>query len=158
VSRPKHLQRRWRYLAVEIETWPDADLDRRSFQRACWASVRSLHGDAGSAALDVEVLRFSFADGDGYAVVRTPIDGVARTRAALACLDSVGAQDVGLRVAGVSGTIQACLDQQVPRRNGELAETTVDFDGEDREAIGRGGRLDARIGGSFVGATVWDIE
>jgi ribonuclease P/MRP protein subunit POP5 len=158
VSRPKHLQRRWRYLAVEIESWPEGAIDRRSFQEACWASVRSLLGDAGSAALDVEVLRFAFADGDGHAVVRTPVGGVERTRAALTCVDSVDGQDVGIRVTGVSGTIRACLDEQVPDRDDGAAETTVGFDGEDREAIRRGDRLDVRIGGSFVGATLRESE
>ena len=28
---PKHLQPRWRYLAVRIESWPDADIDREYF-------------------------------------------------------------------------------------------------------------------------------
>ncbi|MFC6754912.1 ribonuclease P, partial [Halorubrum tibetense] len=31
---PKHLRPRWRYLALGIEAWPDADVDRRAFQRA----------------------------------------------------------------------------------------------------------------------------
>jgi ribonuclease P/MRP protein subunit POP5 len=158
VSRPKHLQRRWRYLAVEIESWVDAEIDSRSFQQACWASVRSLLGDAASASLDARVVRFAFADGDGYAIVRTPVDGVERTRAALTCLDSVGGQVVALRVAGVSGTIRACLDEQVPERTTDVANTTVDFDGEDREATRRGDRVDVRIGGSFVGATITETE
>lgn len=158
MSRPKHLQRRWRYLAIEIEGWADTDLDSRSFQQACWVAVRSLLGDAASASLDVRVVRFSFADGDGYAVVRTPVDGVERTRAALASLDSVDGEDVGLRVTGISGTIRACLDEQVPERPCDPFETTVTFDGEKREAIRRGERMDVRIGGSFGGATVRDIE
>jgi ribonuclease P/MRP protein subunit POP5 len=103
-------------------------------------------------------VRFAFADGDGYAIVRTPVDGVERTRAALTCLDSVGGQVVALRVAGVSGTIRACLDEQVPERTTDVANTTVDFDGEDREATRRGDRVDVRIGGSFVGATITETE
>jgi ribonuclease P/MRP protein subunit POP5 len=158
VSRPKHLQRRWRYLAVEIESWADATIDSRSFQQACWAAVRSLLGDAASASLDARVVRFAFADGDGHAVVRTPVEGVERTRAALACVDAVGGHPVGLRVAGISGTIRACLDEQVPDRDTDLEERTVRFDEEHREAIRRGCRLDVRIGGSFVGATVTETE
>ena len=46
---PKYLRPRWRYLAVELESWPDADVDRRSFQRELWFAAQNLLGDAGSA-------------------------------------------------------------------------------------------------------------
>ena len=42
---PKHLQPRWRYLAVELEAWPDADFDRRDFQRSVWFAAQNLLGD-----------------------------------------------------------------------------------------------------------------
>ncbi|TKX77234.1 ribonuclease P, partial [Halorubrum sp. SD626R] len=44
---PKHLRPRWRYVAVGIETWPDADVGRRAFQRALWYAAGNLVGDAG---------------------------------------------------------------------------------------------------------------
>jgi ribonuclease P/MRP protein subunit POP5 len=108
---PKHLQPRWRYLAVAVETWPDADLDRRSFQRAVWYAAQNLVGDAGSAELDLSVLRFDHDDGTGHAVVRARRGEVDRARAVLACVDDVGGVEVGLRIAGVSGTVRACEEK-----------------------------------------------
>ena len=101
---PKHLQPRWRYLAVLIEGWPDTELDRDQFQRQLWYSAQNLFGDAGSADLDLSVVRFAFADGEGGAIVRTRRGEQSRGRAVVACVDSVDDQPVGLRVAGVSGT------------------------------------------------------
>ena len=60
---PKHLQPRWRYLAVEIESTPDAAFDREAFQRACWYAAGNLLGDPGSADADLSVLRFRRPDG-----------------------------------------------------------------------------------------------
>ncbi|ELK49519.1 ribonuclease P protein component 2, partial [Haloferax sp. BAB-2207] len=50
---PKHLRPRRRYLAVEVETWPDADLARGPFQRELWYAAQNLYGDAGSADADL---------------------------------------------------------------------------------------------------------
>jgi len=44
---PKHIRPRWRYLAVEIEAAPDADIDRGAFQRALWYAAGNLLGDVG---------------------------------------------------------------------------------------------------------------
>jgi len=60
---PKHLQPRWRYLAVELECWPDADVDRGTFQRHLWYAAQNLLGDAESATLDLSVLRSCVRDG-----------------------------------------------------------------------------------------------
>jgi ribonuclease P/MRP protein subunit POP5 len=108
---PKHLRPRYRYLAVGLETGPDAEIDRRAFQRAIWYAAQNLLGDVGSAALDLSVLQFAFAEGTGEAVVRTRRGEVDRTRAVLACLDAVADQPVGLRVRGTSGTVRACEEQ-----------------------------------------------
>ncbi|PSP37824.1 ribonuclease P, partial [Halobacteriales archaeon QH_2_66_30] len=62
---PKHLQPRWRYLAVELEAWPDADLDRNGFQRALWFGTQNLVGDAGSASIDLSVMQFRYRAGEG---------------------------------------------------------------------------------------------
>jgi len=56
---------------VAIETWPDAAFGRRDFQRELWYAAQNLFGDAGSADLDMTVLRFDLTDGEGAAVVRT---------------------------------------------------------------------------------------
>ena len=86
---PKHLQPRWRYLAVGIEAWPDADFDRGAFQRDLWYAAQNLYGDTGSAEADLTVLSFHFADGDGETVVRAHRGTEDRARAAVAALDRV---------------------------------------------------------------------
>lgn len=101
---PKHLRPRWRYLAVGIETWPDATLSRGSFQRELWYAAQNLYGDAGSADADLTVLDFTHADGCGETMVRARRGCVAQARAAIACVDDVDGHVVGLRVRGVSGT------------------------------------------------------
>jgi ribonuclease P/MRP protein subunit POP5 len=105
---PKHLRPRWRYLAVELETRDDAHLTRDAFQRAVWYAAGNLLGDPGSADADLRVLRFSFVDGTGEAVVRVRRGEVGPGRAALACVEAVDDVPVGLYVRGVSGTIRAC--------------------------------------------------
>ncbi len=67
---PKHIRPHWRYLAVGLEAWPDADIDRRSFQRSIWFAAQNLLGDAGSADADLTVFSFEFEDGEGEALVR----------------------------------------------------------------------------------------
>jgi ribonuclease P/MRP protein subunit POP5 len=41
---PKHLRPRWRYLGITVESWPDAEIDRESFQRNLWYSAGNLLG------------------------------------------------------------------------------------------------------------------
>ena len=104
---PKHLRPRYRYLWVRIEAASDADLGRRAFQRAVWTETRGLLGDAGSAAVDPTVARFAFDDGAGMAVVRVRRGEADRGRAALACVATVDREPVGIRITGISGTIDA---------------------------------------------------
>jgi ribonuclease P/MRP protein subunit POP5 len=105
---PKHLRPRWRYLAVRLETAADAALSRRAFQRAVWYAAGNLLGDAGSAEADLRVIRFRFSDGTGEAVVRVRRGETGPARAALACVDAVDGDPVGVEVRGVSGTVRAC--------------------------------------------------
>lgn len=182
---PKHLRPRWRYLGVEIETWPGADIDRRGFQGALWEAARGLLGDPGSAACDLTVTRFRFdaERGMGNAIVRVRREEVSRGRAALACVSDVDGSPTGLVVRTTSGTIRACEERLRNRSDPEsgtqsnAAETTVRFpfangtpdDGSpsdrpvtDRPAVEKcGGRLDVHAdeaGESFVGATALDAE
>ncbi|WP_324661742.1 Rpp14/Pop5 family protein [Haloarcula sediminis] len=154
---PKHLQPRWRYLAVVIETWPDADLDRRALQREVWYATQNLLGDPGSAEADMTVLRFSHADGVGHAIVRVRRGHTDTARAALACLDTVDGAPVGLRVAGTSGTVRACEEKYIrgPAKGPEQRQ--VVFENRDRRAVARGGRVDVQTDDGFVGATDLDI-
>jgi ribonuclease P/MRP protein subunit POP5 len=110
---PKHLQPRWRYLAVELRTEPESALDRRSFQRECWFGAQNLIGDTGSAAVDLSVVRFDHDGERGHAVVRARRGEVDRARAVLACLDDVDGDDIGLRVRGTGGTIRACVESHL---------------------------------------------
>ncbi len=107
---PKHLRPRWRYLAVELETPSGVDVPRRAFQRAVWYAAGNLLGDAGSADADLRVLRYRFdgETGHGEAVVRARHGEVSSGRAALACVDAVDEDPVGLWVRGVSGTVRGC--------------------------------------------------
>ena len=154
---PKHLQPRYRYLAVELEAWPDADLERRGFQRAVWYAAQNLLGDVGSAELDLSVLDLEYADGSGAAVVRTRRGEVDRARAVLACLDAVDGHPVGLRVRGVSGTVRACKDKYLGRRPEEASQRHVAFENAERRAVVRGDRVDVTVDGAFAGATILDI-
>ena len=154
---PKHLQPRWRYLAVAIETWPDADLDRRAFQREVWHAAQQLLGDPGSADADMTVLRFAHDDGAGYAIVRVRRGAVDAARAAIACIDAVGGRSVGIRVTGTSGTVRAWEEKYIrgPVKSG--AQRHVVSETEDRPAGTRGERVDVRTDDAFVGATDLDI-
>jgi ribonuclease P/MRP protein subunit POP5 len=155
---PKHLRPRWRYLAVGVETWPDATLDRSTFQRQLWFAAQNLVGDVGSAAVDLSVLRFDVQDGSGSAVVRTRRGEVERARAVVACLTEVDGDPVGLRVRGVSGTVRGCEEKYIGGDAEPSAQRQVVFDNAERPATERGGRVDVRTDGAFVGATVLDLQ
>jgi len=154
---PKHLRPRWRYLAVELTGWPDATFDRRAFQRACWFAAQNLLGDAGSATLDLRVLRFDFSEGDGNAIVRVRRGEVDSARAVLACLDAVDGHEIGLRVAGTSGTVRACKEKHIRGQPEGTDQRNVVFENAERPAVVRDGRVDVQADDAFVGATELDL-
>jgi len=154
---PKHLQPRWRYLAVAIETWPDADLDRRAFQREAWYATQNLLGDVGSADADLTVIRFAHDDGAGHAVVRVRRGQTDAARAALACIDSVDDAPVGLRITGTSGTVRACEEKYIRGPAKSSGQRHVVFEDRERRALTRDGRVDVHTDDGFVGATDLDI-
>lgn len=155
---PKHLRPRWRYLAVRLETVPDGELTRRSFQGAVWQAARTLVGDAGAAGLDLTVIRFSAADGDGEAVVRTRRGETDDARAVLASIRTVDGDPVGLRVVGISGTVRACEEKYLGRHAEATEQRTVVFDDAERRAAVRDDRVDVRVDGTDVGATTLDLQ
>ncbi|QIO22605.1 Rpp14/Pop5 family protein [Haloarcula sp. JP-L23] len=155
---PKHLQPRWRYLAVELETWPDADLDRRAFQREVWYAAQNLLGDTGSADADATVLRFEHADGLGHAIVRVRRGQTDAARAALACIGSVDGVPVGLRVTGTSGTVRACEEKYIRGPAEPFEQRHVVFENAERRAVARETRVDVRTDHTFVGATDLDFR
>jgi ribonuclease P/MRP protein subunit POP5 len=155
---PKHLRPRWRYLAIGIETWPDADLGRRAFQRALWYAAGNLVGDAGSADADLTLLRFTYEDGAGEAVVRVRHGHVDETRAAVACVSDVDGDPVGIRVRGISGTVRACEERYMGRASANSTQRDVAFEGAERPAVVREDAYDVRIESGYVGAAAFDIE
>ncbi|MFB6106848.1 MAG: Rpp14/Pop5 family protein [Halobacteriaceae archaeon] len=155
---PKHLRQRWRYLAVGLETWPDADFDRRAFQRATWYAAQNLLGDVGSADADLRVLRFRLGEGEGEAVVRVRHGAVETGRAVVACVHAVDGHDVGVHVRGVSGTVRACEEKYMGGPTEKADHVRVTFRGADRPAVRRGGLLDVETDGDLTGATRLDTE
>jgi len=155
---PKHLQPRWRYLAVEIETWPDADFGRGAFQRDLWYAAQNLYGDVGSAETDLTVLSFELAGGDGETIVRAHRGTEDRARAALATVDRIDGHPVGLRVRGISGTVRACKERHLNGRAGREEQRDVVFENEPRSAVVREARVDVEGPEGFAGATRLDFE
>lgn len=155
---PKHLQPRWRYLGVALETWADADVDRRGFQRELWYAAQNLLGDPGSADADLRVVRFSMSSGVGGAVVRVRRGTVDDARAALACVDEVNGTPLGVRVRGVSGTVDACSERYLADAPGVSEQRQVAVDGADHPAWCREGTLDVSLPNGRLGATTRDFE
>ncbi|AHG03868.1 ribonuclease P [Halobacterium sp. DL1] len=155
---PKHLRPRWRYLAVELEAWPDAAVSRGEFQRSVWFAAQNLVGDAGSADADLRVVRFAFDSGSGEALLRVRRGEVERARAAVACVDSVHGNPIRVAVRGVSGTIRAAAEKYLGDGAESSSDETVAFDGDCRRAVVRGERVDVELGESFVGATTFDCR
>jgi len=164
---PKHLRPRWRYLAVELEAWPDAAVDRGEFQRAVWFAAANLLGDPGSADADLRVVEYSFRDGAGEALVRARRGEVDRARAALACVSEVRGDPVRVAVRGVSGTMRAAEENYrgrtpEPSRADDVVLSGGDGDDDTprrRSGVARGDRVDLEDdGSSWVGATRGDCE
>ena len=155
---PKHLQPRWRYLAVGIETPPDASFGRTAFQRELWYAAQDLYGDAGSAEVGLTVLGFDLDNGVGEAVVRAHRGMEERARAAIACVDAVEGHPVGLRIRGISGTVRGCEERYLNGRTRGFEQRDVVFKNEPRPAIVRETRVDVDVGDGFVGATRLDFE
>ena len=155
---PKHIRPRWRYLAVEIEAAPDADIDRGAFQRALWYAAGNLLGDVGSADADLTVFGFEFDDGVGEAIVRARREETDAARAALACIDSVDDQPIGLVVRGISGTVRACEESYLRDRSPDLTEDSVAFADDQRSAIRRDDVAEISLPEGFVAATELDLH
>ena len=155
---PKHLRPRWRYLAVGIETWPDAEIRRRAFQRALWYAAGNLLGDAGSADADLTLLSFSHGAGEGEAIVRARPGHVDDARAAIGCVSEVDGDPVGIRVRGISGTVRACEERYMGRAGANSTQRDVAFEDAERSAVARGDARDVRTESGYVGAAAFDTE
>lgn len=155
---PKHLRPRWRYLAVQFESWPDAAVERNAFQRELWYAAQNLLGDVASAEIDLTVIRFDRWEGGGEAIVRVRRGETDRARAVLATLASVESDPVGLRVCGISGTVRACEEKYMGRGPERTEQRHVAIGDAERSAVVRDGRVDYRETDAFTGATLLDIE
>ncbi|WP_280586963.1 Rpp14/Pop5 family protein [Halorubrum sp. Boch-26] len=155
---PKHLRPRWRYVAVEIETWPDVDLGRRAFQRALWYAAGNLIGDAGSADADLTLLSFAHDDGVGEAVIKVRHGHVDDARAAITCVSEVDGDPVGIRVRGISGTVRACEERYMGRAGANSTQRDVAFRDAERPAVVREDACDVWAESGYVGAAAFDIE
>jgi ribonuclease P/MRP protein subunit POP5 len=155
---PKHLQPRWRYLAVAVETWPTAEMSRRAFQRELWYAGQNLLGDPGGADAGLELMRFSVSDGAGGAIVRVRRGEVDAGRAAIASVDEVDGHPVGLRVTGVSGTVDACSENYLGGAAAVSTGSDVAVAGASCPAWRRDGALDIDGPSGLIGATVRDFE
>ena len=154
---PKHLRPRWRYLAVELEAWPDADLQRSDVQRAIWFAAGNLLGDPGSADADLRIVDYDYAEGAGEALIRVRRGEVERARAALACVSEVDDHPVRVAVRGVSGTMRAAEENYLGRTAEVSREDDVAFGGDTHPGVARGDRVDVDCG-TWVGATRRDCQ
>ena len=155
---PKHLQPRWRYLVVRFETWPDATVERGAFQRELWYAAQNLLGDVGSAAVDLTVVRFDGWTGGGEAIVRVRRGKTDRARAIVACVDVIGSDPVGLRIAGASGTVRACEEKYMRGAPERTEQRHVTVGDATQSVVVRDGRVDYRTNDGFTAGTQLDIE
>ncbi len=143
---------------MDIQAWPDADIDRGTFQRELWYAAQNLVGDAGSAEIDLSVLSLAFEDGRGEALLRVRRGEVDRGRAVLATVATVDGSDVGLRVRGVSGTVRACEERYMGRAVKGTKQRHVVFRDETRTAVTDAERVAVRTDNGFTGATTLDLQ
>ncbi len=155
---PKHLRPRYRYLAVTIETPPNADLTRPLFQHGIWDRARELIGDAGSARIDLQIMRFRFSDGLGDSIVRTNRSTTMDARAAITTLTKINNIPIRVSVKGISGTIQGCEEKYLGQDPESVTTQSVVFNNEVRAAVVRENRIDVKIDDGFTGATTLDVE
>ncbi|MFB6125715.1 MAG: Rpp14/Pop5 family protein [Halolamina sp.] len=157
---PKHLRPRWRYLAVDVETWAGTTLTRGDFQQATWYAAGNLLGDPASADADLTVVRFDHdaAAGEGRAVVRVRRGETDAGRAALATVTAVDGEPVGVRVRGVSGTVRACEERYLRGAPGPSYQQEIAIGGVDCQGHVRDGRVDAVLPSGPLGATDRDLD
>jgi ribonuclease P/MRP protein subunit POP5 len=155
---PKHIRPRWRYLAVGIESTPDAAIDRGTFQRELWYAAGNLLGDPGSADADLTVYSYSFDRGVGETIIRVRRGETDPARAAVACVDEIDGEPVGVVVRGISGTVRACEESYLGRRTGDSEQRHVVFADARRPAVSRDEAVEVSMPTGFVSTTELDFE
>lgn len=148
---PKSLRGRRRYVFFEVETLPDASFGEHDLRRTIWFEAQNLYGDVTSAETRAELLEYDASQGGGLGVVRCAHDRVEETRAALSCVDEVDGDRLGIRVLGVSGTLDAGRD-----RYGDAVPTTRATTVDGADAWERDGAVDVRTDDGFMCGTHHD--
>ncbi|MDZ7688180.1 MAG: Rpp14/Pop5 family protein [Halobacteriales archaeon] len=145
---PKSLRPRHRYIFFVVETLPDASFGEHDLRRTLWFEAQNLYGDVTSAETRAALVEYDGEDATlGLGVVRCAHNRVEETRAALACVDEVNDHPVGVRVVGVSGTLESGREKygETPTTQ----ETTV----EDSPAWERDDALDVLTDDGFMCGT-----
>jgi len=151
VTLPKSLRGRRRYVFFEVETPP---------RRLVWRTRPAPHHLVRGA--EPVRRRYERRDprrtprirrlaGSGLGVVRCAHDRVEETRAALSCVDEVDGDRLGIRVLGVSGTLDAGRD-----RYGDAVPTTRATTVDGADAWERDGAVDVRTDDGFMCGTHHD--
>jgi ribonuclease P/MRP protein subunit POP5 len=144
---PKSLRPRSRYLFFEAEALPDASFGEHDLRRTLWFEAQNLYGDVTSAETRAELIEYE-GETCGVGVVSCDHESVEETRAALACIDEVDGDAVGIRVLGVSGTLAAGREKYGDAVQ-ETRETTVG----DSPAWERDETVDVRTDDGFMCGT-----
>lgn len=156
-SVPKHLRPRWRYLAIEVETWMGEAVEREALQATLWHATRSLLGDVQSATIELDLVRYTFEDGLGYGMLRVSRGRVDAVRAVLATVDAVDGTPVRLGVRGVSGTMKACEENYLGIDRQAVTHEIVTLDTVETRASVRAEAVDIDLETGCVGATNLDL-
>mgnify|MGYP006107473707 CR=1 FL=1 len=154
---PKHLRPRYRYIVVSIESWPTAQLDKRTFQHAIWASTSRLFGDIGATTADLFLIRFEFSNGSGWGIIRTRRDALPIARSSIACISKINEFSVGIIVRGVSGTIKSCEDKYLSEPSEPVISGEHLFNTKMSPSFTRGNCIDIQTDTDFIGATHLDV-
>lgn len=154
---PKHLRPRWRYLAVVLECWGERTITRRDFQGTLWREARSLVGDIGSAAVSLDVVRFTHEGGRGSAIVRVHRDALTEARAIIATVSHVDDEPISASIRGVSGTIRACEENYLGIAREGTSHEVIALEDVETPAVIRSQAVDVDHDSIRLGATTLDI-
>lgn len=145
-------------MAVEFDGTPKIDPSRWDVQDTLWTTARELVGDSGSASIGLRVVRFEWTIGRGWAIVRIRRGTRERARSAIACVNELDGEPVLVTVRGCSGTVAACEEKYLGRRQEESAERTVVYNGTEYSAVCQSEAVDIQTSDGVVAATTLDLQ
>ncbi len=144
-------------MVVSIESWPTANIDKRTFQHAIWTSTSRLFGDNGAATADLFLIRFEFSDGSGWGIIRTPRDALHMAKSSLACISQINEFPIGILIKGVSGTIKTCEEKYLSDLPTSIVSKELFFNNKLSSCFIRENSVDIKIDNDFIGATHLDV-